>query len=64
MLPPVGTPLVHILHHGYPLCEAVNKLGIPHDWPAGHKWVCLDESDDATCADCKKAKKATNKPSK
>lgn len=55
--PPVGVPLVHILLHGYPLCDGTSKLGIPHDWPKGHKWVTVDESDDATCIDCKQVYK-------
>lgn len=55
--PPVGIPLVHILHHGLPLCNPISKLGTPEHWRKGHKWVHAQESDDATCIDCKNAYK-------
>ena len=43
-------PRVHILLRGLPLCGFSYKL--PVDWPPGHKWVGLDESNDATCLHC------------
>lgn len=57
ILPPLGVPLIHILRHGFPFCHAKTKLGVPADWPKGHKWVTVDESGDATCDDCKAAYK-------
>lgn len=29
--------IVHILHHGYPLCGFTEVL--PGDWPEGHRWI-------------------------
>lgn len=34
---------VHILYRGHTLCEHSTEYGIPRDWPAGHKWVGLDD---------------------
>jgi hypothetical protein len=42
--------IVHILHHGLPLCRFSDKP--PCDWPDGHRWVGKDERMDATCAGC------------
>jgi hypothetical protein len=49
--------VIHILHHGLPLCDAVTKIGIPRYWKPGHKWVRLDDpdEDEANCPDCKAA---------
>jgi hypothetical protein len=40
---------VHILQHGYALC---NLEGVPADWPEGHRWVRIEEKKRATCRAC------------
>jgi len=42
-------PTVHILHHGYPLCDFAT--GTPASWPVGHSWVRLGEQG-ANCETC------------
>lgn len=44
-------PVVHILHHGRPLCGAFPGK-VPRDWPEGHKWVGLDERHLCSCGEC------------
>lgn len=37
---------VHVLHHGFPLCEFSRE--VPADWPVGHGWIWMrsGELDD------------------
>jgi len=63
---------IHILHHGWPLCQFTEEL--PCDWPWGHVWIsALDGKEIASaggdlCAECAreheraKAAKATIHP--
>lgn len=43
---------VHVLHHGLPLCRFTAK--VPAEWPERHKWVGMNESDDANCPICQR----------
>lgn len=47
---PVPEVIVHILHHGLPLCRF--STAVPRDWPEGHRWTGLDAAGDATCREC------------
>jgi len=58
----MSAAVVHILHQGFALCQHTNLLGVPRDWPKGHKWVELHEADQATCADCRAAKRVRDRP--
>ena len=45
-------PKTHILWHGQALC---GLRGLPRAWPAGHKWVALDDREhmhDVDCQEC------------
>ncbi len=51
---PVGeTKEVHVLRWGRALCPALIPLLFPKDWPEGHKWVGIQQHEDATCEPCK-----------
>lgn len=45
-------PVVHVLHHGRPLCGFSAAL-FPKDWPPGHLWARKGEPE-ANCVDCLK----------
>lgn len=46
------TVVVHILFLGYPLCRFLDT--VPGEWPPGHTWVSMHESDAATCKVCRR----------
>lgn len=46
-------PVVHILDRGLPLCRFTTD--VPGEWPDGHQWVGLDDTEPATCVACLKA---------
>lgn len=43
-----ASPVIHILHHGFPLC--VFNHEVPAKWPTGHKWT--SNVWEATCRPC------------
>lgn len=47
---PTDKPVVHVLWSGRPICGFHG--GAPDGWPAGHRWVRVEESKDATCEAC------------
>ena len=57
----VGHSVIHILHHGRPLC--CFSSAVPSDWPPGHLWVGLyAEKSVSTCPDCKAEKARISAP--
>lgn len=44
-----AAPIVHILHHGRALC---GQGGAPNTWPADHRWVSIEQGEEATCSQC------------
>lgn len=51
----LGGPFVHILIAGFPICGFSDK--VPAEWPAGHKWVGVEDRDQATCPSCRVMRK-------
>lgn len=41
---------VHLLWHGMPLCRF--NPGLAGNWPAGHKWVGLNDKENRDAVDC------------
>jgi hypothetical protein len=46
-------PIVHVLHHGYPLCGFTTL--IPREWPGFQLWVPIRDAHLATCPQCSEA---------
>jgi hypothetical protein len=47
--------VVHILHHGFSLCDRSEQSGLPRDWPEGHHWCTASHhhlGEVATCPAC------------
>jgi hypothetical protein len=44
--------MVHILYHGLPLCLFCDKP-TPAEWPPGHNWVSIDDSNFKEHVDCR-----------
>lgn len=43
--------IVHGLLAGLPLCRFTDE--VPRDWPEGHVWTELGDTEHMTCAECK-----------
>jgi hypothetical protein len=43
--------IVHALRYGFPLCRFSSD--VPRDWPEGHRWTNIDDTEHITCAECK-----------
>lgn len=41
---------LHVLRYGLPLCGFSNE--VPAKWPAGNRWVPIDDLKHATCKQC------------
>lgn len=58
-------PQVHILQHGFPLCNFAGSITLesgppprmipttPDAWPIGHSWVGREDFELATCKACR-----------
>ena len=51
LVPPKTPPptTIHILRTGVSLCPLI---GVPGEWPEGHKWVSLYETEDLEKVNC------------
>lgn len=48
----MGLGTIHVLQSGRALC---GMEGVPSDWAPGHRWVRVEEADEATCGSCRDA---------
>lgn len=45
--------IIHVLRYGFALCGF--SVALPRDWPEYHRWVPLENWEQATCQWCRQA---------